>query len=93
MSHSLFSAAQTGDVALIKTLLDAGADPSGLDEAGETALMHAAHAGQLKAVQTLLAAGAASDFKSAQGWTALAKAAYNAETECGYPQVIAAPRR
>ncbi len=90
MSHSLFSAAQTGDVALIKTLLDGGADPSALDEAGETALMHAAHAGQLEAVQTLLTAGAAADFKSAQGWTALAKAAYNAESECGYPQVIAA---
>ena len=90
MSHSLFSAAQAGDVALIRTLLEAGADHAALDEAGETALMHAAHAGHLAAVKTLLAAGAAPDFKSEQGWTALAKAAYNAETECGYPQVIAA---
>lgn len=90
MSHSLFSAAQAGDVALIRTLLEAGADHAALDEAGETALMHAAHAGHLAAVKSLLAAGAAVDFKSEQGWTALAKAAYNAETECGYPQVIAA---
>ena len=90
MSHSLFSAAQAGDVALIRTLLEAGADHAALDEAGETALMHAAHAGHLQAVKALLAAGAAPDFKSEQGWTALAKAAYNAETECGYPQVIAA---
>lgn len=90
MSHSLFSAAQAGDVALIRTLLEAGADHAALDEAGETALMHAAHAGHLEAVKLLLAAGAAPDFKSEQGWTALAKAAYNAETECGYPQVIAA---
>ena len=90
MSHSLFSAAQAGDVALIRTLLEAGADHAALDEAGETALMHAAHAGHLAAVKALLAAGAAPDFKSEQGWTALAKAAYNAETECGYPQVIAA---
>ncbi len=89
MSHSLFSAAQAGDVALIRTLLEAGADHAALDEAGETALMHAAHAGHLAAVQALLAAGAAPDFKSGQGWTALAKASYNAETECGYPQVIA----
>lgn len=90
MSHSLFSAAQAGDVSLIHTLIEAGADPAALDEAGETALMHAAHAGHLQAVKALLAAGAAVDFKSEQGWTALAKAAYNAETECGYPQVIAA---
>ena len=90
MSHSLFSAAQSGDVALIQTLLEAGADHAALDESGETALMHAAHAGHLEAVKALLAAGAAPDFKSEQGWTALTKAAYNAETECGYPQIIAA---
>ena len=89
MSHSLFSAAQIGDTTLIQALLDAGADHAALDETGETALMHAAHAGHLEAVQTLLAAGATPDFKSQQGWTALAKAAYNAEAECGFPQVIA----
>ncbi len=89
MSQSFFAAAGAGDVALIKSLLESGADLAALDEAGETALMHAAHAGHLEAVQTLLAAGAAPDFKSEQGWTALAKAAYNAESECGYPQVIA----
>ncbi len=89
MSESLFFAAQSGDVALIKTLLETGADHSAFDEAGETALMHAAHSGHLDAVHTLLAAGAAPDFKSEQGWTALAKAAYNAETECGFPHVIA----
>lgn len=90
MSQSLFYAAASGDVALIQSLIDAGADLAALDESGETALMHAAHAGQLEAVKALLAAGAAPDFKSEQGWTALAKAAYNAEAECGYPQVIAA---
>jgi ankyrin repeat protein len=90
MSQSLFSAAAAGDVALIKSLIDAGADLAALDEAGETALMHAARGGHLEAVKILLAAGAAPDFKSEQGWTALAKAAYNAETECGYPQVLAA---
>lgn len=90
MSQTLFAAAQAGDVNLVKHLLAAGADVAALDDAGETALMHAAHAGHLEVVQALLAAGAAPDFKSAQGWTALAKAAYNADTECGYPQVMAA---
>lgn len=90
MSHSLFAAAKAGDLALVQSLLEAGADPAALDEAGETALMSAAHAGHLDVVEALLAAGATADFKSEQGWTALAKAAYNAETECGYPQVIAA---
>ena len=90
MSHSLFAAAKAGDLALVQSLLEAGADPAALDEAGETALMSAAHAGHLDVVKALLAAGATADFKSEQGWTALAKASYNAETECGYPQVIAA---
>lgn len=90
MSHSLFAAAKAGDLALVLSLLEAGADPAALDEAGETALMSAAHAGHLDVVKALLAAGATADFKSEQGWTGLAKAAYNAETECGYPQVIAA---
>lgn len=90
MSHSLFAAAKAGDLALVQSLLEAGADPAALDETGETALMVAAHAGHLDVVKALLAAGATADFKSEQGWTALAKAAYNAETECGYPQVIAA---
>jgi ankyrin repeat protein len=89
MSETLFSAALAGDVAQLKSLLAAGADHAALDDTGETALMHAARAGHVDAVQALLDAGAAADFKSAQGWTALAKAAYNAETECGYPQVIA----
>jgi len=88
MSQELFAAAQSGDTAQIKTLLEAGADHAAVDEAGETALMHAAHGGHVAAVQLLIAAGADVNAKSPQGWTALAKAAYNSETERGYVEVI-----
>ncbi|OZA30456.1 MAG: hypothetical protein B7X93_03165 [Hydrogenophilales bacterium 17-61-9] len=88
MSQELFAAAQSGDAAQIKQLLDAGSDHAAADEAGETALMHAAHAGHLDAVKVLIAAGADVKTKSPQGWTALAKAAYNGETERGYVEAI-----
>jgi ankyrin repeat protein len=88
MSQELFAAAQSGDAAKVKTLLDSGVAHSATDEAGETALMHAAHGGHLAAVQVLIAAGADINAKSPQGWTALAKAAYNGETERGYVEVI-----
>jgi uncharacterized protein len=88
MSQELFTAAQSGDAAQLKSLLDAGTDHAAANEAGETALMHAAHGGHAAAVQLLIAAGADVNAKSPQGWTALAKAAYNGETECGYVEVI-----
>jgi ankyrin repeat protein len=88
MSQELFTAAQSGDAAQVKNLLEAGADHAATDESGETALMHAAHRGHLAAVQVLIAAGADVNATSPQGWTALAKAAYNGETGCGYVEVI-----
>ncbi|MGB9130756.1 MAG: ankyrin repeat domain-containing protein [Thiobacillus sp.] len=88
MSQELFAAAQSGDAAQIKTLLEAGTDHAAADEAGETALMHAAHGGHIAAVQVLIAAGADVNAQSPQGWTAIAKAAYNGETERGYVEVI-----
>jgi len=88
MSQELFAAAQSGDAAKVKTLLDSGVAHSATDEAGETALMHAAHGGHVATVQLLIAAGADVNAKSPQGWTAVAKAAYNGETERGYVEVI-----
>jgi len=88
MSQELFAAAQSGDSAQIKTLLEAGADHGATDETGETALMHAARGGHVAAVQVLISAGADVNAKSPQGWTALAKAAYNGDTERGYVEVI-----
>ena len=58
MSQELFDAAQSGDAAQLKALLEAGADHAATDEAGETALMHAARGGHVAAVQVLIAAGA-----------------------------------
>ncbi len=88
MSQELFAAAQSGDAAQLKSLLESGVDHAAADDAGETALMHAARHGQLAAVQLLIAAGADVNAKSPQGWTALAKAAYNGDAECGYVEVI-----
>jgi ankyrin repeat protein len=69
-------------------MLEAGADHSATDDAGETALMHAAHGGHVVAVRMLIAAGADVNAQSPQGWTALARAAYNGETERGYVEVV-----
>jgi len=88
MSQELFAAAQSGDAAQIKNLLDSGTSHAATDEAGETALMHAAHGGHVAAVGVLIAAGADVNAKAPQGWTALAKASYNGETERGYVEVI-----
>lgn len=88
MSQELFAAAQSGDAAKVKSLLESGASHGVTDEAGETPLMHAAHHGHVATVEVLIAAGADVNVKSPQGWTALAKAAYNGETERGYVEVI-----
>lgn len=88
MSQELFAAAQAGDAATLKALIESGADHAATDEAGETALMHAARNGHLAAVELLIAAGADVNAKSPQGWTALARAAYNGDTGCGYVEVV-----
>jgi len=88
MSQELFAAAQSGNAAQLKQLLEAGADHAATDETGETALMLAAREGHVEAIKTLLAAGADVNAKSPQGWTALARAAYNGETERGYVDAI-----
>ncbi len=88
MSQELFAAARVGDAARIQRLVEAGADAHGVDDQGETALMHAAQHGHVAAVEALVAAGADVNARSPQGWTALARAAYNGETEHGYVEVI-----
>jgi hypothetical protein len=50
-------AARHGHVEVVKTLLDAGADPRGVDRCGETPMSVAARGGRLEIVRLLLAGG------------------------------------
>ena len=59
----LFLACSNGNAAMIRLLLDAGADPNSEDPTGETALMEAARVGTLDAVKLLLERGAELDAK------------------------------
>ena len=54
----LFKAAKSGDVRVLRDVLDAGVDVDGLDGNKWTALHEACRWGQLEAVEVLLAAGA-----------------------------------
>src|SRR5262249_27043858 len=54
----LYIACTNGNAAMIKLLLDAGADPNSVDPTGETALMTAARIGNLESVKMLLGGGA-----------------------------------
>ena len=69
---ALMQAAETGQLALVQALLEAGAAvDSQSDYNGYTALMSAAETGRLDIVQALLEAGAALDFQNSRGYTAL----------------------
>ena len=60
-----------GHSKMIKTLLDAGANPEIKDSRGQTALLQAINSGDDKVVTTLLAANANPDVKNNNGETAL----------------------
>ncbi|MFO1304814.1 MAG: ankyrin repeat domain-containing protein [Burkholderiales bacterium] len=47
MTQALFDAIDRGDDALVRTLLDAGADPNAVDARGWSALAHATHNAEL----------------------------------------------
>jgi ankyrin repeat protein len=87
MSQELFTAAQSGDAAQLKKLLEAGADHAAADEAGETALMHAARGGHIAAVQVLIAAGADVNAKASRAGRRSPRPPTTA-TERGYVEVI-----
>jgi cytohesin len=64
-------AAQAGDVAQLRALLDAGTPVDARDQQGFTALMRAALGGQLDAFAALLAAGADPHAPQQPGWNLL----------------------
>lgn len=88
MSEQLIEAVNAGDAARVSQLLAAGADVNARDAYGATALMNAAHGGNLEMTEMLLAAGAEVDARDELGWTALMKACYNADRNCGFPDIV-----
>jgi ankyrin repeat protein len=75
LDEQLIKAAGPGDLELVKTLLDKGADVNARDNRGKTALMSAVWGGDLKVVQLLLDWGADANAKTIGGRTALMEAA------------------
>ncbi len=71
MRPELESAAKSGDVLALETLLQAGADVDARDRYGQTALMLAAHHGHLVAVEALLRRGANLNVTAKFGLSAL----------------------
>lgn len=72
---ALMAAANRGDAALVRALLDLGADANAVNRAGGTALMYAAWSGDLGSVQLLLDNGAEINRQAIDGWSALMMAA------------------
>jgi ankyrin repeat protein len=69
---ALHSAAATGNVPMLRRLMDAGVDPDSRMKTGPTPLMRAAALGQLEAVRLLLERGADVHVRDQDGRTALA---------------------
>jgi ankyrin repeat protein len=83
INSGLIEAAQAGDTAKVKKLLEQGADVNAKDEYGGTALMWAAGKGHTEMVNALIDAGADVNAKMKGGWTALMFAA-----EEGYTGIV-----
>lgn len=75
LALALCYAATSGDVAMVRRLLELGADPDALALLDHTALMSAVIGGHLELVDALLAAGADPEVPDPAGLTALAWAA------------------
>jgi hypothetical protein len=75
-TQALMRAVDEGDVARVRVLLAAGADPNAAAEYGETALMRAAARGHVEVVETLLDAGGDVHAESENGFTPLFMAVF-----------------
>ncbi len=87
LKTKLFKAAKSGDVKLLREVLDAGVDVGALDSNKWTALHEACRYGQLEVVKALLAAGADPNLPHSQnGFTPMVVAAF----EVGHADIIRA---
>ena len=75
VDDQLMEASKRGDMRLVKTILEKGADVNAVDKGGATALIYAADGGHVKVVGLLLEKGADVNAKNKGGWTALMWAA------------------
>ena len=80
-SLALVQAADSGDMASIKALLESGVTADAKDTAGETALVHAARNGHTEVVEALLEKGAHINAHRKDGMTPLMEAAWNGHLE------------
>ena len=79
----LHQAAESGDLAKVRELLDSHPDWVNLvDEEGETALLEAAEEGHAEVVGLLLERGASLNHQDEEGETALMEAAEESQLEC-----------
>ncbi|MGH9856986.1 MAG: ankyrin repeat domain-containing protein [Acidobacteriota bacterium] len=76
-------ATNTGDIAQVCALIDAGIDINALDRYGQTALMNAAHKGHIEVVRVLVEKGANLNHTAKFGLSALMLAAI-----ADHPQVV-----
>jgi ankyrin repeat protein len=79
--HELATAAEAGDVAAVRALIDGGAVVDQKDRSGRTALHHAARRGHLDVLELLLEHGADTEARTATGYTALHEAGVHDQFE------------
>jgi hypothetical protein len=70
-TKELVEAAKKGDLAVVKMLLDKGADPKSKEKDGATSLMYAAVEGHLAVARLLLDKGADVNARDSAGWSPL----------------------
>jgi len=81
VNEDMIEAARTGDLPVVKGLIDKAADVNAKTNTGVTALMAASQNGHREVVQMLLDKGAAVNIKANDGRTALMAASQNGHRE------------
>jgi len=77
----LVAAAERGDAARVRALLESGASADARDEKGVTALLAAVRGGSTEVVRLLIRTGAHVDASTATGWTPLMESAARGRVE------------